>query len=393
MNKEEVVDPWTVEGAVVDGQNQAIDYQRLLDKFGTQPIKQELLDRIEKATNKKVHRFLRRGIFFSHRDLELILTKYEKGEPFYLYTGRGPSSKSMHMGHFVPFIFCQWMQETFKVPVVIQLTDDEKFFFKSLELEQCIEYGLENSLDILACGFDPKLTYIFSNSLSMNSAFYSNICRIGKHITLSTSKSSFGFQDSDSVSKAHFVCVQAAPSFCSTFPHIFGSRKDISCLIPCAIDQDPYFRLTRDVALKIGCIKPSVIHSQFFPALQGLNTKMSASIQTSAIYSTDTKAQIKQKINKYAFSGGKDTLEEHRLKGGNPDIDISFQYLCFFLESDEELEKIRQEYISGKLLSGELKKICIQVITEFMQDFQEKRSKISRKDVLECMSTKPMEWK
>jgi hypothetical protein len=26
------------------------------------------------------------------------------------------------------------------------------------------------------------------------------------------------------------------------FPHIFGNRKDVRCLIPCAIDQDPYFR-------------------------------------------------------------------------------------------------------------------------------------------------------
>lgn len=34
-----------------------------------------------------------------------------------------------------------------------------------------------------------------------------------------------------------------------------------------------------------------------------------------------------QKINKYAFSGGKETTEEHREKGGDPDIDVSYQYL------------------------------------------------------------------
>lgn len=47
-------------------------------------------------------------------------------------------------------------------------------------------------------------------------------------------------------------------------------------------------------------------------------------------------------INKHAFSGGKDTVEEHRKYGGNPDIDVSFMYLTFFLEDDEQLEKIRQ---------------------------------------------------
>ncbi len=38
---------------------------------------------------------------------------------------------------------------------------------------------------------------------------------------------------------------QAAPSFPDSFPHMFGERKDLRCLIPCAIDQDPYFRMTR----------------------------------------------------------------------------------------------------------------------------------------------------
>lgn len=38
---------------------------------------------------------------------------------------------------------------------------------------------------------------------------------------------------------------QAAPSFPTSFPHMFGERRDIRCLIPCAIDQDPYFRMTR----------------------------------------------------------------------------------------------------------------------------------------------------
>lgn len=47
-------------------------------------------------------------------------------------------------------------------------------------------------------------------------------------------------------------------------------------------------------------------------------------------------------MNKHDFSGGKDTVEEHRKYGGNPDVDVSFMYLTFFLEDDEQLEKIRQ---------------------------------------------------
>lgn len=116
---------------------------------------------------------------------------------------------------------------------------------------------------------------------------------------------------------------------------------DIPCLIPCAIDQDPYFRLTRDVAVKLKYPKPALLHAKFFPALQGPQSKMSASDPNSSIYMTDTPNQIKNKVNRHAFSGGKETEEEHRRLGGDPDVDVSYQYLSFFLDDDEELQRLR----------------------------------------------------
>lgn len=47
-------------------------------------------------------------------------------------------------------------------------------------------------------------------------------------------------------------------------------------------------------------------------------------------------------MNKHAFSGGQTTVEEHREKGGNCEVDISYQYLCFFLEDDDELKQIEK---------------------------------------------------
>lgn len=60
--------------------------------------------------------------------------------------------------------------------------------------------------------------------------------------------------------------------------------------------QDPYFRMTRDVAPRIGYPKPALLHSTFFPALQGAQTKMSASDANSSIFLTDTPKQIKNKV-------------------------------------------------------------------------------------------------
>ncbi|CAJ0761608.1 18027_t:CDS:10 [Entrophospora sp. SA101] len=388
ITQDQIINPWNVNGAVVDGKQQAIDYDKLIEQFGTKRIDKDLLERFETLTGKKCHIFLRRGVFFSHRELGMILDRYEKKKPFFLYTGRGPSSTSMHLGHMVPFIFCQWLQEVFDVPIVIQLTDDEKFLFKpDLTLEKANQFARENAKDIIACGFKLEKTYIFSNLDSVSKAFYHNIVRISKCITTSQSKSTFGFNDSDCIGKIHFVAVQAAPSFSNTFPQIFGTKSDIPCLIPCAIDQDPYFRLTRDVAHKLKYPKPSLIHAKFFPALQGSQTKMSASDNNSAIFMTDTPNQIKSKINKCAFSGGGDTLELHKLHGGNPDIDVAYQYLCVFLDDDEELNNIYKNYKSGELLTGQLKARCIQVLQKFVGDFQKRKSEINDESLNEFMDS------
>lgn len=104
--KEQIITPFDVSGGVDEhGKAIAIDYNKLIDKFGSQRIDKALLERLERVTGKKAHRLLRRGMVFSHRDLTVILDKYEKGVPFFLYTGRGPSSTSMHVGHTIPFEF------------------------------------------------------------------------------------------------------------------------------------------------------------------------------------------------------------------------------------------------------------------------------------------------
>jgi len=103
--------------------------------------------------------------------------------------------------------------------------------------------------------------------------------------------------------------------------------------------------MTRDVAPRLGLPKPALIHSVFFPALQGAKSKMSASDPNSSIFLTDTPKQIKDKINKYAFSGGGQTVEEHRKNGANCDVDVSFQYMKFFMDDDERLDNIREVWM------------------------------------------------
>ncbi|KIX00655.1 tryptophan-tRNA ligase [Rhinocladiella mackenziei CBS 650.93] len=399
QSTEQRITPFEVSGGV-DGSGKLlpVDYEKLTREFGATPITPQLLERFEKVTGKKAHRFMRRGIVFSHRELEKILDRYEKGEPFYLYTGRGPSSDHMHVGHSVPFEFTKYLQDVFDCPLVIMLTDDEKFMHsQKITIEDSKRYAKENAKDIIGIGFDPAKTFIFSDFGYMGGAFYENVCAMAKRITINQIKGTFGFNDSNNIGEFHFCATQSATAFATSFPHIFGDNlskvRSIPCLIPCAIDQDPYFRQCRDNAEKMKFKKPSLIHSIFLPALQGPGSKMSASIDSSAIFLTDTPNQIKNKINRYAFSGGQDTAEKQRELGGNTKVDVPFQYLTFFMEDDEELARIKNAYESGEMMTGEIKQICIKYLQEYVAAFQTRRKAVTEEVRDEFFKLKPLVYK
>lgn len=74
------------------------------EMFGSSKIDTALIRRLEKVTGKQAHYLLKRGILFSHHDLDTILTAHEQGQPFYLYTILEPSSGSLHLGQLIPFM-------------------------------------------------------------------------------------------------------------------------------------------------------------------------------------------------------------------------------------------------------------------------------------------------
>ena len=351
-----IVTPWHVEGK--------IDYDKLIKQFGTEKITNDLLNQVIKLAGED-HFMLRRGIFFSHRDFKTILDEYEKGNKFFLYTGRGPSGHT-HIGHLVPWVFAKWLQDKFNVNMYFQLTDDEKFYSKqNLSLEETKKFAYENALDFIALGFKPENTKIIIDTENIQT-LYPIAAQVAKKINFSNTKAVFGFTNDTNIGMIFYTALQSAPCFI----------EDKPVLIPLGVDQDPHFRLTRDVAPKIGKLKPALIHNIMIPSLQGPGGKMSASEENSTIYTTDSPDVVKMKINKYAFSGGKPDVEQHRKEGGNPDIDVSYQYLRIFFEPDDNaLKKIHDDYKSGKMLTGELKAILIEKINNFLKIHQENREK------------------
>lgn len=374
-----------------------IDYQKLINHFGCSGLTEELKQKFETVSGKKMHALLRRDIFFAHRDFHVFLKAVEEKKPHYLYTGRGPSTDSMHLGHLLPFIFCKYLQDVFDCPMVIQITDDEKYFYqqtqtdkhKPNDLDWFSNIAIENIKDIIACGFNPEKTFIFRDTDYIQ-YMYPNICRLQRHITYSQIKGIFGLDGSENTGKVAYPAIQAVPCMSSTFPHIFGDKNNAVCLIPCGIDQDPYFRMTRDIAQRLKFPKPTGIYSKFFPALQGFDGKMSSSDPSSAIFLTDTPNQIKNKINKYAFSGGQANIEDHRKMGANLDVDVPYHYLRFFLEDDEQLADIGSKYGKGEMLTSEIKGTLISLLQKIVGDHQAARKNVTMEIVNQFMKIRPI---
>ncbi|PQQ14881.1 tryptophan--tRNA ligase cytoplasmic [Prunus yedoensis var. nudiflora] len=230
------------------------------------------------------------------------------------------------------YIFARGLKD----PLVIQLTDDE-----SQRLAR------ENAKDIIACGFDS----------------YKNMVKVGKCVTYNKVVGIFGFTWEDHIGKVFHLCSSIISKFLSTS---FGGQDNHRCLIPCTIDQDPYFRMTRDVAPRIGYQKSALIESSFFPAMQGETGKMSPSDPNSAIYVTDSAKEIKNKV------------------------DLPFKYLSFFVDDDAKLEVIRKEYGAGHVLTGEVKQLLIQVLTELVERHHRAGAAVTDEMVDAFMAVRPL---
>ena len=358
MKKDAVFNPWEVKGD--------IDYDKLIKEFGISQLK-DLPSIFEKNV------LFRRKIIFAHRDIQRILESIRDKKPFVLMTGLMPTGK-FHIGHMIlaqQMIFYQKLG----AKLYIAVADLEAYNTRNQSLEDSRKIAIEEYIkNYIALGLKPENVEIYfqserSKDAKKSNAFYRLQNLLARYATFNEFKAVYG---DISPGKMLSALLQASDMLHPQLPEFEGQ---VPVVVPVGIDQDPHLRLARDVSQRIKSpkfIQLSSTYHLFMPGLSG--GKMSSSDPNSFIALTDSEEEVKKKINKYAFSGGRDTLEEHRKHGGNPDIDVSFQYLKFFFEEDDKkLTKIYNDYKSGKLLSGELKKITIDKINTFLKEHQKRR--------------------
>lgn len=358
------ITPWEVKGK--------IDYDKIIKEFGLQP-----LHHLPPEFNKLP--LFRRGIVFAHRDFGRIAEAIEQKKPFVMMTGLMPSGK-MHFGHKLvadQIIFYQ----SLGAKVYLAVADIEAYNSRNPNMKELREIAIKEYLtNYVALGLDlKKCDFYFQSQRSKEgkkaNAYYSLASMLARHATFNEFQAIYG---EISPGKMASALLQASDMLHPQLPEFEG--KPLPVIIPVGADQDPHLRLARDISQRIKefrFLQLSSTYNKFLPGLGG--GKMSSSDPTSYIALTDAPEEAARKIKKYAFSGGQATIEEHRKKGGNPEIDVSFQMLKYGLEPDDaQLQKIYEDYTSGKLLSGELKQILIEKITAFLKEHQEKRKKAEK---------------
>jgi tryptophanyl-tRNA synthetase len=363
LGDEFTVTPWEVKGN--------IDYEKLMRDFGVSKmgeLPQALKDNL----------LFRRGKVFAQRDFSRITDAIKHKKPFGMMTGLMPTGK-FHIGHAILARQFALYQEL-GAKLFIAVADIEAYNAREQSITASREIAIEQYItNYIALGLKPKNCEIYfqssrSHDGKKSNAYYRLQNLLARHATFNEFRAVYG---EISPGKMISGLLQASDMLHPQLPEFEGPMPVV---VPVGIDQDPHIRLARDMATRIKEVKLMQLSSTYHFFVPGLGGgKMSASDPTSYIALTDDEKTVKNKVNKYAFSGGKNTVDEHRKMGGNPDVDVPYQWLTFFEEDDQKLKKIHDDYKSGTLLSGEIKAILIESLNKFLTGHQKKREEAKKR--------------
>ncbi len=412
------LDPW---GAVkID------NYSKLFDEFGISRF-DELLERIPSP-----HRYMRRHIIFGHRSYETVLDAMLSGKPFAAMSGFMPSGKA-HLGHKMVMEEIIWHQQQ-GGDAFLAIADREAHAVRGKSWRECRELGInEYILSAIALGLEPGAhIYFQSGSNQVKDLAF----ELGIKANFSELSAIYGFNGETNVAHMISALTQSAdilqpqlkefggpkpvviPVGADQDPHIRLTRglaykmnmfvveerqedggiytsvrskaapKDALMEIAKRTGGKLYeehvdvFKssfaevesIVREVELKYGgyaFMPPASTYHKFMTGLQG--GKMSSSIPDSYIALTDPPEEGAKKVMR-AKTGGRVTLEEQKIKGGEPDQCSVYELLLFHLvEDDNELKDYYKDCVGGTRMCGVCKKHAAELMKVFLKEHQEKR--------------------
>jgi tryptophanyl-tRNA synthetase len=254
---------------------------------------------------------------------------------FFLYTGRGPSNGSFHIGHLPSLHLILELQKKSKDKIFFMISDDEKIFRDKINKNE-MEKNVNNTIHQLnKIGFNDNNTEFHINSKGMTKEFYEIFMQLVSLRNVNHMDNLFG--EKTNIGEYFYPFIQIAPCFL---------KKNSQCIVIAGKDQDPFFRLARDLAKRLNFNPPIIIYVKSVMGLDG-NDKMSTSVPSSLpIFIDDNEKTIKDKINKIKLIGA-GTLDELFEKGADLEIDIPFKLIEIFEDNEEIINLIKICYTKG----------------------------------------------
>jgi tryptophanyl-tRNA synthetase len=349
------LDPWEV--------GDISDYEKLFKEFGIEPMapyKGRFSD----------NRYIRRGIIFGHRGFNRIADAIENKKPFVMMTGLMPSGK-FHFGHKMVADEIIWFQQN-GAKTYIAAADVESYLMRRVSLGDARRTAVEEYLtNYFALGLSEKDLHFWFQS-SYTTPYYRLADVASNEVTFNELRAIYGELSTNKITS---VLKQVADILHPQLPE-FENRK-LPTVVPVGADQDPHIRLTRDIAARLGhnynLEIPSATFHRFMEGLQG--GKMSSSNPKSYIALSEEPSSACKKIMS-ATTGGRGTAEEQKKLGGVPDICAVYKFYFYHLvDDDKRMQEIFNECKTGKMLCGECKKRCADMLEKFLIEHQKKMKK------------------
>jgi tryptophanyl-tRNA synthetase len=264
-----------------------------------------------------------------HRGFE----DYNNNQEYFLYTGRGPSQGSFHIGHLLSLRLIKNLGTELKIETFFMIADDEKILRDSIDKET-MDMNVTKTIEQLnMIGFTNDNTKFHINTQHIGPKEYQIMLKLMSLLSVEQLKNIFG--NKDNIGEYFYTFYQLVPCF------LYPEKQ---CIVVCGLDQDPFFRLARYLAKRIGYKPPIVLYVKSVPGLDGSEKMSTSNPASNPIFINDSYEIIKNKIFSIKKVGA-GTLNELFDKGANLEEDTLIQLARLF-EDDSNMLKLVEDYYS-----------------------------------------------
>lgn len=259
---------------------------------------------------------------------------------YVLYTGRGPSQGSFHIGHLVGLRVVKALQAALGSKTVFMIADDEKIFRDGIDADT-MALNVETTLDQLrGMGFTEANTDFYVNSKGLSGTHYRILMQLLSIVNVNQLTHIFGAKPT----MGEYFSPLIQILFC-----FLGKQA----IVVAGSDQDPFFRLAHAVAPRMGHKPPILLYTRAVPGLDGVTSKMSTTIPSSLpIFLTDKPEEIGRKVAKVKRVGA-GSLDELFERGADVGRDTLYELATLFETDRERLRLVTTAYTAGVCTDSE----------------------------------------